>query len=93
MWSLGLRALIAVAATALAFASPAAADEGEYLGQLQPRLAYLSAEQLLSAGGMVCEATTSGTNSADAMLMVQEQLGVSVPTAFRIVSAAVVHLC
>jgi hypothetical protein len=84
--------LIAVAASSFAFAAPATADEGEYVAALHARFPYLSAEHLLSAGRIVCDATSSGSNSADTLLMVQKKLGVSVPTAGTIVSAAVVHL-
>jgi hypothetical protein len=41
---------------------------------------------------MVCNATSRGMNSPDMVIMVQREIGVSVPAALDIVSAAVVHL-
>jgi hypothetical protein len=87
-----LRVLIAVVAAALAFAVPAAADEGDYLRMLQVRWTFLSTQQLLSEGSKVCKATRSGMTSADAVNMVQRDLAVSVPVAVDIVGAAVVDL-
>jgi hypothetical protein len=84
--------LMAVAATMLAFALPAAADEDDYLRMLQDRLTFLTTQELLSAGHKVCHATSSGMASSDAVNMVSKDLGVSVPVAVEIVSAAVVEL-
>ncbi|MDT5236330.1 MAG: hypothetical protein QOD36_3311 [Mycobacterium sp.] len=92
MRSIVLQVLIAGAATSLAFAAPATADSGEYLHALQPFYPTLSAETLLSVGSKVCSAIQSGSNSTDALQMVQDQIGVSTPAAGDIVSAAVVHL-
>jgi Protein of unknown function (DUF732) len=92
MWSILLRAVIAGAAMSVAFAAPAAADEGGYLYALQDRYTSLSAQQLLAEGRTVCNAISSGMNSTSAVVMVQKHLGVSVPAAGDIVSAAVVHL-
>jgi len=47
---------------------------------------------LLSEGRAVCNAISNGMHSTDALGMVQNHLGVSVPAAGDIVSAAVVHL-
>jgi hypothetical protein len=84
--------LMAVATT-VAFAAPAAADGGEYLRAVQDRFVFLSAEQLLSEGQRICASTTGGMNSADAVIMTSDDLEVSVPAAFEIVNAAIVHLC
>jgi hypothetical protein len=92
MWSVLLRPLIASTAMSLAFASPAAADSGEYLHALQPTYTSLSAQQLLSEGTRVCNALRSGMNSPNAVQMVQRDLAVSVAAAGDIVAAAAVHL-
>ena len=95
MRSTGCRLLIAaIAATVatVAFAAPAAADEGDYLQEVQASYPFLTAEQLLSAGRTVCSATSSGMSSADALMVVQKNLRVSVSAAGDIVAAAVVHL-
>jgi hypothetical protein len=86
------RILIVVPATAIAVAAPVAADEDSYLQRLQPRLTFLTTEQLLSEGNKVCRATKSGMKSVDAVLMVQQDLAASVAAASDIVSAAVVEL-
>jgi Protein of unknown function (DUF732) len=92
MWSVLLRPLIAGAAMSLAFASPAAADSGEYLHRLQPVYTYLSAEQLLSEGTRVCNALRSGITAPNAVMMVQRDLELSVDAAGDVVAAAAVHL-
>jgi hypothetical protein len=79
---------IAVVATALAFAAPAAAGESDYLRVLQARFVFLSAEQLVAEGTKVCNAVHSGMGSAEAVQMVQDDLGVSVSAGVEIVSAA-----
>jgi hypothetical protein len=84
--------LIAGAAMPVAFAAPATADAGGYLQELQYRYTSLTAEQLLSEGQTVCNAISNGVSATDAVVMVQRHLGVSVPAAGDIVSAAVVHL-
>ena len=94
MWSHALRILVAATAAPLVFAAPASADAAGYLHAVQPSYPTptLSAEQLLSEGARVCRAIQSGMNSTQAVQMVQDDLGVSVPNAGDIVSAAVVHL-
>jgi hypothetical protein len=84
-------ALVVGTAMSLAFAAPASADTAGYLAALQPFYPTLSSQQLLTVGYKVCNATRSGTNAADALLMVQKDLGVSAPAAGDIVSAAVVN--
>jgi hypothetical protein len=92
MSSVLLRGLIAGAAVSLAFASPAAADSGDYLHAVQPVYTSLSAEQLLSEGLRVCSAVRSGMKAPDAVVMVQKDLAVSVAAAGDIAAAAAVHL-
>ena len=84
--------LIAGTAVSLGFAAPAAADTGDYLHALQDRYPSLSTQQLLSTGATVCNAASRGMNSPDMVIMVQRDIGVSVPAALDIVSAARVHL-
>lgn len=93
MWSIPLGALAAGAAISLALASPAAADPGSFLQELQPYYNNFSVEQLLSEGFRVCSAQSGGMNSPDAVQMVQDDIGASVPAAGDIVAAAVVNLC
>jgi Protein of unknown function (DUF732) len=92
MWSIAPRVLIGGVALSLAFAAPVAADTSAYLHALQGFYTSLSAEQLLTEGSRVCSAIRGGMNSTEALQMVQRDLGVSVPAAGDIVSAAVVHL-
>jgi hypothetical protein len=93
MWSIRLGALAAGAAISLAVASPAAADAGSFLKEVQPFYQNFSAEQLLSEGFRVCSAQDGGMNSPKAVQMVQDDIGASVTAAGDIVAAAVVHLC
>jgi len=92
MWSLTPPVLIMGAAMSLAFAAPAAADEGGYLHALQATYPTVGTQQLLSEGIKICSAIRGGMNSTTAVAMVQRDLGVSVPAAGDIVSAAAVHL-
>ena len=91
-----LRVLIAVVSSALAVAvmaaAPAAADESEYLRQLQPKYVFLSSQQLVDEGHKVCSALTGGTIAPDATRMVQKDLVVSVTAAIDIVSTAAAQL-
>jgi hypothetical protein len=94
-----LRVLIAVVATAVAFAvmaaAPAAADEPEYLRQLQDKFSFLSKQQLLAEGHKACHAIDGGMNSADVTNMVQKDLKdlwVSLAVSGEIVSTAAVEL-
>ena len=93
MWSIPLGVLTAGAAASLVFASPAAADAASFLHAVQPYYQNFSAEQLLSAGFRVCAAQSGGMNSPNAVQMVQDDIGASVPAAGDIVSAAVINLC
>jgi Protein of unknown function (DUF732) len=92
MWSVLPGALIAGAAMSLVLASPASADAGEFLQQVQPFYNNFSAEQLLSEGLRVCKVTRSGMNAPQAVQMVQNDIGASVAAAGDIVAAAVVYL-
>ncbi|MGE2688919.1 DUF732 domain-containing protein [Mycolicibacterium pulveris] len=86
------RALIVMFAASLFFAPQAAADQDEYLRKLESRYPYLSSEQLTAAGNKVCNAIRQGIPASNAAIMVREDLGVSVPVAGDIVSAAVIEL-
>ena len=92
MWSIALRALIPAVATSLMFAAPASADSAGFLQALVPTYNSVSPQQLLSEGQKVCSALNSGMNATQAVQMVQDDLGVSIPASGDIVSAAVVHL-
>ena len=83
-----IRVLMAVLATALTFAAPAAADQDSYLLRLQPQFVYLSAQQLLDEGARICGVLSSGQSSPNAVVMVTKDLGISISAALEIVSAA-----
>lgn len=83
---------IVAAATAVAVAAPAAADESEFVRKLQEQYVFLSAEQLIAAGNKVCAAARSGVPASDSVMMVRNDLGISVPAAGDVVSLAVVEL-
>jgi hypothetical protein len=78
--------------TGIAVAPPAAATESAYLARLQPEYTNLSAQQLLTEGYRVCRYIGAGRESSDAIPMVTKDLGVSVPTAFELVPAAIEEL-
>ncbi|MFG1930865.1 DUF732 domain-containing protein [Mycobacterium sp. NPDC048908] len=84
--------VIAGAAVSLMFAPSAAADNAGFLHALVPTYNNVTPQQLLAAGYNACNSIRGGMNSTDAMLQVQNEIGVSVPAAGDIVSAAVVHL-
>ena len=87
-----LAALIGMAAAGLAFASPAAAGEAEYL-ELREQLPFLSDAQLLGAAQQVCQATNSGVGSSEIVTLIQEELdpvGVSVASATTITTGAII---
>ena len=92
MWSIAPPVLLAGAALSLALAAPAAADNAGYLHELQASYPTVGAQQLLSEGNWVCSAIRGDMNATDAVVMVQKDIGVSVPAAGDIVAAAVVHL-
>jgi hypothetical protein len=92
MWSIAPTALIAGAALSLALAPSAAADTAGFLHAVVPTYNNVSPQQLLAAGNKACAAIRGGMNSTNAVLLVQKDIGVSVPAAGDIVSAAVIHL-
>ncbi|MCT7661782.1 DUF732 domain-containing protein [Mycobacterium deserti] len=75
------------------FAASAAADEGDYLRVVLSRFVFLNAEQSLAQGNKICDVTRGGVPASDAVIMTSKDLQVSVPAAYDIVNAAVVHLC
>ena len=87
-----LGVLFAVAATTVGFAAPAAADSDTYLQTLQTRYAYLSEQQLLSAGHQACATARSGVPASDNVIKVSKDLGVSTSAAWGIVIASINHL-
>jgi hypothetical protein len=92
MWATTLGVIGAGAAISLAVASPSFADSAEYLHQVQPFYTNFTAEQLLTEGSRVCNATRSGMRAPQAVQMVQDDIGASVAAAGDIVAAAVVEL-
>lgn len=84
--------LIGSSVIAVAFAAPAAADQAEFVRKLQQQYVFLSADQLIAVGNKVCANAARGVPAADSMLMVREQLGVSVEAAVDIVSLSVSEL-
>ncbi|KUI33600.1 hypothetical protein AU197_19955 [Mycobacterium sp. IS-1590] len=84
--------LIGATAAAVVFAAPAAADQAEFVRKLQEQYVFLSADQLIAAGNKVCANAARGVPAADSMLMVREDLGVSVAAAVDIVSLSVSEL-
>jgi hypothetical protein len=87
-----LGAFVLAVGIAIGVAPPAAADENNYLSQTQPKLAFLSAQQLLAEGYKVCRYISVGRPSSDAVPMVVQDLGVSVPAAVYIVAPAIEEL-
>jgi hypothetical protein len=85
---LGTVILAAGLGVAVAAAPQAAATESAYLAQLQPKYANLSSQQLLDEGYRVCRFLHGGRESSDAIPLVTQDLGVSVPTAYDLVPAA-----
>ncbi len=69
-----MRALAALAISAVMTAPGASAEEGDYLHELQDRYRFLTPEQLLDAGYRVCAVTDAGTLSPDAAGMVMRDL-------------------
>ena len=87
-----LGVLSGVAATTLGLAAPASADTGTFLEALQPRYAYLTESQLLSAGNGACATARSGVPASDNTIKVSKELGVSTSAAYEIVVNAINHL-
>jgi hypothetical protein len=90
-----MRAIVAVilfAGVAIGTAPPSAADETEYLHEIQPELAFLSSNQLLTEGYKVCRYLSVGRESSDAVPVVVQDLGISVASALRIIPTAIEQL-
>ena len=85
-------ALLSVVPAAVALAAPAVADEDEFVRSMQTTYAFLTDQQLRSEGAKICSTLRSGTPASDAVIMVSNDLSVSVSAAGEIVSAAVVQL-
>jgi hypothetical protein len=85
-------ALLAVVPAAVALAAPAAAGEEEFVRTMQTTYAFLTDQQLRTEGAKICGILNSGTPASEAVIMVSDDLSVSVSAAGEIVSAAVVHL-
>lgn len=83
---------ITAAAAAVAFAAPASADQSEFVRKVQSQYVFLTTDQLVATGQKVCAATTSGMPASDAVMMVRNDLGISVPAAGDVVSTAIVEL-
>ncbi len=77
---------------AIGAAPTAAAEESDYLNQLQPRFANLTSDQLLTEGYKVCRYLSVGRPSADAIPMVMQDLQVTVAAAYAIIPAAIAQL-
>lgn len=83
---------LSVVAGAVAFAAPAAAGEDEFVETMQTSYAFLTEQQLRSEGAKICSVLGGGVPASDAVIMVRNDLGVSISAAGEIVSAAVVQL-
>ncbi|BBX02527.1 hypothetical protein BST36_11315 [Mycolicibacterium moriokaense] len=83
---------VSVVAAGVALAAPAAASEDEFVETMQTTYAFLTDQQLRSEGAKICSVLRSGTPASDAVVMVRNDLGVSISAAGEIVSAAVVEL-
>ncbi len=84
--------LIAAAATSIAFAAPAAADQAQFVRKLQEQYVFLGADQLISTGNQVCAHAARGVSAAEMVMRVRDELGISTAAAGDIVSLAVVEL-
>ncbi len=83
---------LAAGAAAVTFASPAVASEDEFVETMQASYVFLTEQQLRSEGAKICSVLGSGVPASDAVVMVRNDLGVSISAAGEIVSAAVVDL-
>lgn len=87
-----LGVISAFTATTLALAAPASAESSEYLDKLQPRYAYLSTSQLMSAGNQACASARSGMPASDNTIKVSKDMGISTSAAYEIVVDAINYL-
>lgn len=86
------RRLVRGGAATIGLAAPAAADSDTYLQTLQTRYAYLSEQQLLSAGNQACATARSRVPASDNVIKVSKELGVSTSAAYEIVAASIKYL-
>jgi hypothetical protein len=89
-------AAVATGSVAVWVATPAHANERDFMGYLQYFDAYLTndftSEQLLAEGHKVCGAVYGGATDDDAVQMVKADLGVNDDAALDVYHAAVVEL-
>lgn len=83
---------IAAAAAAVAVAAPASADQAEFIHKIQSEYVFLTTDQLVSIGQEICAAAASGVPASDTVMMVRDELGMSVSGAGDVVSTAIVEL-
>ena len=81
-----------LAVVAVFTATPAGANDSDYLWLLQDQYRFLSPQTLLTEGYKVCAVIDQGVGSRYAAEMVQHDLKVSPAAATDIVSAATVEL-
>jgi hypothetical protein len=84
--------MLSLVGGAVASTAPAAASEDEFVREMQTRYAFLTDQQLRAEGAKICSVLGGSTPSSDAVVMVRDDLGVSISAAGEIVSAAVVQL-
>jgi len=89
---LGAVSLAVGIALGVAVAPPAAANQNDYLAQVQIRHPNLSSEVLLNEGYKVCRYVSAGRPSSEAIPMVVQDLGISVAAATDVGSAAIEQL-
>jgi hypothetical protein len=83
---------LSVVAAGVTFAAPVAASEDEFVRTMQTSYAFLTEQQLRTEGAKICSVLSGGTPASEAVIMVRNDLGVSISAAGEIVSAAVVQL-
>ena len=83
---------VAVGATTIGLAAPAAADTASYLQSVHPTYNYLSESQLLSAGHQACASARSGCPASDNTIKVSKDMGISTSAAYNIVVNSINHL-
>ena len=88
----GVSFAISMIAGSVAAASPAGADQGEFLRLMLPKYAYLNSQQLLREGAVACQITRSGRPASDAVPVVAKDLKISISAAGDIIAAALVYL-
>jgi cobalamin biosynthesis protein CobD/CbiB len=82
--------LLAVAAIAVATATPAAADAtDDYLQPLLTRYSTFSSQQLLTEATRICQQVRTGKAASQVQPMVSKDLNASVPAALDVIFAAI----